>query len=100
MTSETSTAPSSHARQYLIIFGLLAALTALEVAVAYLPGHRQAVMATLFALAVVKAACVALFFMHLKWEARLLRLIVVIPLALPVIYALVLITESVWRRIG
>ena len=100
MSSETSATPASHGRQYLIVFALLAALTALEVGVAYVPGHRTAVMATLFALAVVKAACVALFFMHLKWEARLLRLIVAIPLGLPVVYALVLITESIWRRIG
>ncbi len=100
MSSETHATPASHARQYLIIFAVLAALTALEVGVAYVTGHRRAVMATLFALALVKAACVALFFMHLKWEARLLRIIVVIPLALPVVYALVLITESIWRRIG
>jgi cytochrome c oxidase subunit IV len=48
----------------------------------------------------VKAACVALFFMHLKWETRVLRGIVVIPLALPAFYALVLITEAIWRRLA
>jgi caa(3)-type oxidase subunit IV len=87
-------------KQYLIIFLVLFLLTVLEVGVAYVQGHRNAVVAALFALALVKAACVALFFMHLKWETRVLRGIVVIPLALPVLYALVLITEAVWRRLA
>ena len=51
-------------------------------------------------LAVVKAACVALFFMHLKWETRVLRAIVVAPMCLPILYSLVLITEGIWRRLG
>ena len=91
---------SSRARQYLAIFAVLSVLTVLEVAVAYVHGHKHAVMAALFGLAVVKAACVALFFMHLKWETRILRGIVVVPLLFPVLYALVLITEAAWRRLG
>ena len=95
------TAPhASRRKQYLVIFVVLGLLTALEVGVAYVQGHRTAVVATLFALALVKAACVALFFMHLKWETRVLRGIVVIPLALPAFYALVLITEAIWRRLA
>lgn len=105
MMSETTTdaphdAASSHARQYLAIFAVLTLLTVLEVGVAYVQGHRHAVMTALFGLAVVKAAFVALFFMHLKWESRVLRLLVVIPLSLPVLYALVLITEGIWRRLA
>jgi caa(3)-type oxidase subunit IV len=88
----------SRARQYLGIFLVLSVLTVLEVAVTYVPGHRMQVMAVLFTLALVKAACVALFFMHLKWETRVLRVSVAVPLALPVLYALVLITEGAWRR--
>jgi cytochrome c oxidase subunit 4 len=98
--SETGTVSSSHARQYLVIFGVLALLTALEVGVAYVEGHRHAVIAALFGLALVKAAFVALYFMHLKWESRVLRLTVAIPLSLPVLYALVLITEAIWRRLA
>lgn len=98
--SETTAAPHSRARQYLGIFLALALLTALEVGVAYVHGHRRAVMGALFGLAAVKAACVALFFMHLKWETRILRGIVVVPLLFPVLYALVLITEGIWRRLG
>lgn len=87
-------------KSYLGIFAALFVLTVLEVGVAYVHGHRSAVMLCLFSLAAVKAACVALFFMHLKWETKVLRLVVAIPLALPVLYALILITEGIWRRIG
>jgi cytochrome c oxidase subunit 4 len=90
----------SRARQYLIIFLVLFLLTVIEVGVAYVQGHRTEVVVALFALAVVKAACVALFFMHLKWETRILRATVVVPLALPVLYALILITEAAWRRLA
>jgi caa(3)-type oxidase subunit IV len=91
---------SSRARQYLIIFFVLFLLTVLEVAVTYAPGHKTEVVVGLFALALVKAACVALFFMHLKWETRVLRATVVVPLSLPVLYALVLISEAAWRRLA
>lgn len=90
----------SRARQYLTIFFLLFVLTVLEVAVTYIQGHKTQVVLVLFALAAVKAACVALFFMHLKWETRVLRATVVVPLSLPVLYALVLITEAAWRRLA
>jgi cytochrome c oxidase subunit IV len=92
--------PVSHRREYLAIFFALFVLTVLEVGVAYLRGHKHEVITALFGLALVKAACVALFFMHLKWETRVLRAIVVIPLALPVLYATVLISEAVWRRLS
>jgi cytochrome c oxidase subunit IV len=97
--SGATAAHGSRARQYLAIFAALFLLTVVEVGVAYVQGHRPAVMFVLFALAVVKAACVALFFMHLKWETRVLRGLVVVPLMFPVLYALVLITEGIWRRL-
>jgi caa(3)-type oxidase subunit IV len=96
----SGTATASRGRQYLVVFGVLAVLTALEVGVAYVQGHRNAVVAALFGLALVKAACVALFFMHLKWETRVLRMVVVLPLTLPVLYAFVLIAEGIWRRLA
>ena len=93
-------AHASRARQYLTIFFVLFVLTVLEVAVAYVRGHKVQIVIALFALAAVKAACVALFFMHLKWETRVLRATVVVPLTFPVLYALVLIAEGAWRRLG
>lgn len=94
---------SAHAvnrRQYWVIFVVLGVLTALEVGVAYIHEHRQVVFATLVALAITKAAFVALFYMHLSWETKVLKWMVAIPLALPALYAVVLITEAVWRRLA
>jgi caa(3)-type oxidase subunit IV len=54
----------------------------------------------LIGLAVTKAACVGLYYMHLKHETRALRLTVALPLAAPPFYALVLIGEAAWRFKG
>ncbi|HEY7725866.1 MAG TPA: cytochrome C oxidase subunit IV family protein [Anaeromyxobacteraceae bacterium] len=90
----------SHAsrKQYLQVFLALALLTALEVGVVYLPAIGKGPMVlALVGLAVTKAALVGLFFMHLRYETRIMRLTVAIPLATPAIYAVVLIAEATLR---
>jgi len=82
---------------YLRFFVVQLALTALEIGVATIKNHPHRVTAALIALMLVNAAFVALNFMHLRWESRTLRTIVTGSLGLPVLYALVLITEGVWR---
>jgi caa(3)-type oxidase subunit IV len=57
---------------YLGVFGILAALTAVEVGVTYLPLPRIPVLVPL---ALIKAALVALFYMHLKSDRRLFSVI-------------------------
>jgi cytochrome c oxidase subunit 4 len=85
-------------REYWIIFGVLFALTVLEVAVAKLPGISRGLMAiALIGLALTKAACVGLFYMHLKHETKILKLTVALPFAAPAVYALVLIGDAAWR---
>jgi caa(3)-type oxidase subunit IV len=86
-------------KQAAITFGVLLALTALEVAVSRLGGHHGAVVAALIGLAAVQAAVQLLYFMHLRWETKVLRLYVLLPLSFPVLYALVLIADGVWRRL-
>jgi cytochrome c oxidase subunit IV len=90
----------SHAnrKQYFVIFFVLAALTALEVGVVYLPGiSKAALVVALIGLALTKAGLVALFYMHLKSETPLLKWTVAIPMATPALYAAVLIAEAAWR---
>lgn len=85
-------------KEYLNIFIALVILTALEVGVVYVPGIGSGLLiSALILMALAKAGLVALFFMHLKSETRALKLTVLIPMMLPAIYALVLITEASWR---
>src|SRR5262245_13539821 len=73
-------------REYFVIFAVLFVLTILEVAVAQMPGiARVLVGSALVALALTKAACVGLFYMHLKHETRILKLTVAIPMATPMV---------------
>ena len=98
--SGATAAPHPHYKQYWIIFGFLAVLTAVEIAVVYLPIERWMIIAGLIFLAVLKAALVGLYFMHLIHETTILRLMIAIPLSLPPLYALVLRAEAAWRLFG
>lgn len=88
-------------KEYWKIFVVLAVLTVLEVGVAQLPGFSKRTIAVgLITLALTKAACVGLFYMHLKSETKVLKATVFLPFAAPAIYALVLISEAAWRLAG
>jgi caa(3)-type oxidase subunit IV len=85
-------------RLYLAIFALLAGFTFAELAIKYLSLSRPAMIVGLMALALAKASCVALFFMHLRRESRALKLVVAVPLLLPALFALGLLGEAAARR--
>ena len=87
----------SHVKEYLIIFVILAVLTLLEVVLAQMGIAKHLLAVALVGLALTKAAIVALYYMHLKSETKVLKLTVAIPLAAPTIYAIVLMTEAAWR---
>src|SRR4051812_10942961 len=54
-------------REYLVIFFVLAVLTALEIGVAQMKSiSHSSVVVALICLALTKAGCVGLYFMHLK----------------------------------
>ncbi|HEY0706596.1 MAG TPA: cytochrome C oxidase subunit IV family protein [Polyangia bacterium] len=85
-------------RGYFVAFAALALLTLAEVGVVYVPGiARGLLIAALILLAVAKAALVLLVFMHLRGEARGLRLGVILSCLFPAIFAAVLIAEAAWR---
>ncbi|HVE82248.1 MAG TPA: cytochrome C oxidase subunit IV family protein [Myxococcales bacterium] len=94
---------ASHSRRpYMVIFGLLFAFTVLEVLVA-LPSmgvSRSLKVSALILLALTKAGMVALWFMHLKSEFKVLRWSVLLPFAFPALYAFILIAEASWRLLG
>jgi cytochrome c oxidase subunit IV len=86
----------SHRKEYIIIFVVLAVLTALEL---FIPGLKVAYAykaSSLVLLALGKALIVAYYYMHLKDETRWLKFIAAIPISAGV-YAIVLILESMYR---
>jgi cytochrome c oxidase subunit 4 len=93
----------SHSRRpYLVIFGLLFALTILEVIVALpqLGLGKLAKGSALVLLALTKAGMVALWFMHLKSEFKVMRWSIILPFAFPALYAFILIAEAAWRLLS
>jgi len=75
---------------YMGVFWWLLALTIIEVAVIYLPIAKLAIAIMLITLAITKAALVALYFMHLKFERRTLALVAVSPFVLCVLLILMM----------
>ena len=60
--------PQNHSSNYLAVFLALAALTAVEIGITLLPLPRAPI---LIPLAILKAALVALFYMHLRSDRKL-----------------------------
>jgi cytochrome c oxidase subunit IV len=84
---------------YLVAFAVLIALTLVEIGVVRsgrIP-HGAAVVA-LIAIAMAKAALIALFYMHLRYETRILKLTVLGPLVAPAVYGLLLMLDTAWRH--
>jgi cytochrome c oxidase subunit IV len=67
---------------YMRVFWGLVILTAIEVFVAQAMTHGALLIVILVGLALVKAALVAQYFMHLKYDIKLLSVIGYIPIVL------------------
>jgi cytochrome c oxidase subunit 4 len=82
---------------YLLIWLYLALLTVAEVVLAFeLPLSQNMKLILLLVLAVWKAALVAMFFMHLKFERWNLRVLALVPLPLAAIFILAALSEKIW----
>jgi cytochrome c oxidase subunit IV len=85
---------TTHAEpNYLGVFWWLLALTILEVAVVYMPIAKMVIAIMLVTLAVTKAALVAMYFMHLKFERRTLALVALSPFVLCLFLILMLMPD-------
>ena len=78
---------------YIGVFWWLLALTILEIGAIYLPIARLLIGILLVGLALSKASLVAMYFMHLKFEARTLGLIAFVPLVLCVLLVFALLPD-------
>jgi cytochrome c oxidase subunit 4 len=81
---------------YIAIFVFLAALTAVELSVAFLPWHKTVIVWILILLAFWKAALVGLYYMHLRFEPNRLRILAIAPLPLFAVLVFAVITEFIW----
>ena len=92
MTSKTD----DHAEpNYWMVWLALAVLTVIELLVAQVQEARAFVIFSLCALALAKAALVAAYFMHLKFEKYALILIVLSPLLLSGILYIGLVPDAI-----
>lgn len=83
-------------RTYLGVAGILAVLTALEVMVFYVPALKPVLVPILLVLMVGKFVLVAMFFMHLKYDAGILT--GVFAGALTVATAIVIAMMALYER--
>ena len=88
-----------HKVPYFLVFGTLVVLTIVTVAVAFLDIHNELVKVLLaLTIASIKASAVALFFMHLKFEGKLIYLIFFVPLLLCVLMIVALIPDLIFSN--
>lgn len=78
---------------YMNIFYALTVLTAVEIGVVFVPMAKVIIAVMLVLLALAKAALVAMYFMHLKFEKRTLGIIALTPLILCTLLILSLLPD-------
>ena len=96
--SEAQTQEAVHKQpNYAAVFWSLLILTICEIIVANAHFAKPIIVVTLVFLAMVKAALVALFYMHLKFEKYIIYFIVIFPLFLAVIMTVMVLSDKVHR---
>jgi cytochrome c oxidase subunit 4 len=84
-------------RQYMLIALILAVITAIEVGISYVKGLGDTSNPLLLILAAIKFFMVVAFFMHLKFDNRVLRRFLVTGLILAgVVYTIVFFTLGIF----
>ena len=85
-------------RTYVTVFLVLAIVTAIEVGVGSLGMAKPLQIGILLALAVGKALLVALFYMHLRYDQRVIVLIAASPLLLMSVLVIALLPAVSYGR--
>jgi len=83
---------------YTAVWAWLLGLLFISVFAVYLPFSQGLTITFIFVVAAVKACIVAVYFMHLKSETRLIRYIAITPVVLFVIMILSLMPDTVYNR--
>ena len=72
-------------RKYVTVAVILAIVTAIEVAIYYIPALSDVIVPLLLAFALIKFIFVALYFMHLKFDSKVFRRFFAIGIVLALI---------------
>ncbi len=83
---------------YVAIWGWLVALMIAGLAASFLPGARGLAVVLIFATAIAKALLVALNYMHLKFEPRLIYAIAIVPVLFLLVLTVALFPDFVFSR--
>ena len=78
------------AKEYLGIAVVLTVITAIEVAVFYVPAMKPIIVPTLLILSAIKFGLVVMFYMHLKFDHKLFSWLFVLPMTLAIFVILAL----------
>ncbi len=92
MTQHSADEIAHHVKIYLRVFGALLALTVATVTASYLNLPLGIAIGVALLIATVKSGLVAAFFMHLRWERRIIFAVLVLA---ALFFALLLITPSI-----
>ena len=87
------------ARTYLVIYGWLLGLTALEVGVVMGGWLQGAIVTVLIATVLAKALLIALYFMHLKFDHPAVWWLPGIPVVLGIAFVLALFPDLVFHLV-
>ena len=98
MASTGAETHDEHSTNYMAIFWWLAVLTVIELAVIFMPIAKLLIGIMLVALACSKAALVAMYFMHLRFETRTLGYIALTPALIGALLVFVLMPDL--RAVG
>ncbi len=82
------------------IFFILVVLTGLELGVVKFHIGKWPMIIALVGLALSKAYAVAMYYMHLKGETKIMKYMIYLPMLFPAMYAIVLMLEAVARLFG
>jgi cytochrome c oxidase subunit 4 len=76
---------------YTVVFGALFVLTILELYVNSLIEDKTGQVVVLVVLMMAKASLVVLYYMHLRWESRVLRWLVLVPFFAAIFFVSILL---------
>lgn len=96
---ENSTNSTYYFKMYLKILYVLLALTVLTFIQPYIldPSLTQTVIVQMF-LAVVKGVLIVAYYMHIKYESKLFKIIVIIAIVVLAIFFIITATDAIFRN--